>query len=122
MNRRTADTPAGCSIAEAWSEGTVVLSVSGVLDMTTAPRLEEAIAAALSKRPTAVIVDLTAVDFLASAGMSVLVAARKTADDEIGFAVVGDSPATSRPLHLIGLADLVGLYPTLEDARAGLSR
>ena len=44
--------------------------------MLSAPQLEDAIAAAGKKSPRGVIVDLGAVDFLASAGMGVLVAAR----------------------------------------------
>ena len=46
-----------------------VLSVVGVVDMITAPRFEEAIATAAKESPQGVIVDLGAVDFLASAGM-----------------------------------------------------
>ena len=53
-----------------------VLFVAGVVDMLTAPQLEEAIATAGKDSPRGVIVDLGAVDFLASAGMGILVSAR----------------------------------------------
>lgn len=118
MSQQTA--PTGCVINEEWSGRVAVISVSGVLDMLTSPQLEATISTAISKRPAAVIVDLSDVDFLASAGMGVLVAARDQADGEIGFAVVASGPATSRPLKLVGLAEVVGLYPTLEEARAAL--
>ena len=87
-----------------------VMSVAGVVDMLTAPQLEVAIAAAGQKFPRAVIVDLRAVDFLASAGMGILVAARDELPPSVQFAVVADGPATSRPLRLVGIADLVGLH------------
>ena len=40
--------------------------------------------------------------------------------DDIRFGVVASGPATSRPLTLIGLADIIGLYPTLTEARNAL--
>lgn len=111
---------AGCVISEEWTGRTVVISVAGVLDMLTAPQLEAGIAASLPKNPSAIIVDLTDVDFLASAGMGVLVDACERADGSVKFRVVADGPATSRPLNLLGLADMLGLHPTLDAARATL--
>jgi anti-anti-sigma factor len=110
----------GCVISEEWFGRTAVISASGVLDMLTSPQLETSIATALKNNPAAIIVDLTDVEFLASAGMGVLVAARDKASADIGFGVVASGPATSRPLKLVGLAEIVGLYATLEEARAAL--
>ena len=107
---------AGCVISEEWIGRTVVICASGVLDMLTSPQLEVSIASCLQKNPSAIIVDLTDVDFLASAGMGVLVAARDRAASTVKFGVVANGPATSRPLKLVGLADLVGLHETLDEA------
>jgi anti-sigma B factor antagonist len=98
-----------------------VLSVAGVVDMLTAPELEQAIATAAKESPRGVIVDLGAVDFLASAGMGILVAAREELPESVRFAVVADGPATSRPLKLVGIADVVGLHATLDEALAALT-
>jgi anti-anti-sigma factor len=97
-----------------------VLSVAGVVDMLTAPQLEEAIVVAAEDSPQAVIVDLGAVDFLASAGMGLLVAVRDELPTSVQFAVVADGPATSRPLKLVGIAEVVGLHATLDEALAAL--
>jgi anti-anti-sigma factor len=86
--------------------------------MLTAPLLEEALAAAQTKQPSAVIFDLGAVDFLASVGMGLLVATQDRLAPEVGFAVVADGPATSRPLTLIGVAKQINMHPTLEAAPA----
>lgn len=110
----------GCAISEDWIGHTVVVRASGVLDMLTSPQLEAGIAAAAQNNPLAVIVDLTDVDFLASAGMGVLVAARDQLAPAVKFGVVADGPATSRPLKMVGLAELIGLYPTLDEALAAL--
>jgi anti-sigma B factor antagonist len=99
-----------------------VLSVAGVVDMLTAPQLEEAIGIAAKDSPQGVIVDLGAVDFLASAGMGLLVAAREELPEAVRFAVVADGPATSRPLKLVGIAEVVGLHATLDEALAALAR
>ena len=109
---------AGCVITEEWIDRTVVICVAGVLDMLTSPRLEASITTSLQKHPSSVIVDLTDVDFLASAGMGVLVAARDTVASDVNFGVVANGPATSRPLKLVGLADLIGLHETLDEALA----
>jgi anti-anti-sigma factor len=98
-----------------------VLSVAGVVDMLTAQQLEEAITVAAKGSPRGVIVDLGAVDFLASAGMGLLVAARDELPESVRFAVVADGPATSRPLKLVGIADVVGLHATLDEALAALT-
>lgn len=108
----------GCVVNEQWTGRTALISASGVLDMLTSPQLEASLTAAMQKSPSAIIVDLTDVEFLASAGMGVLVAARDQAGDDVRFAVVASGPATSRPLKLVGLAELIGLYPSLDEARA----
>ncbi len=89
--------------------------------MLSAPRLEEAIQEALGKKPAALVVDFTGVEFLASAGMGVLIAAKDEASPDIGFCVVAEGPATSRPLKLVGIADVVPMFATLDEAIASLN-
>jgi anti-sigma B factor antagonist len=114
-----ADSPAvndGFDVKEHWVDKVVVVAVSGTVDMLTAPRLAGAIATAAAKSPAAVIVDLRKVEFLASAGMSVLVAAHSDVTPTAGFGVIADGPATSRPITLVGLDSVFALYSTLDDA------
>src|SRR5258707_11967064 len=99
----------------------VVLAVSGEVDMLNAPRLAEAIHAALATGPTALIVDLSKVEFLASAGMSVLVAAQAEVVPPTRFAVVAEGAATSRPMKLVGIDTTIALYRTLDSALAGIA-
>jgi anti-anti-sigma factor len=112
--------PVTCVIGEEWVGRVAVLSVSGVVDMLTAPQLEEAITASLAKSPTALVVDLTDVEFLASAGMGVLVGAHDQLPEDVKFGVVADGPVTSRPLKLVGIADIVDLFQTRDEALAKL--
>jgi len=114
-------TASNCTIEQQRVGEIDVLTVAGVVDMLTAPQLEEAIATAGKASPRGVIVDLGAVEFLASAGMGILVAARDELPSEVLFAVVADGPATSRPLKLVGIADVIGLHATLDEALAALA-
>ena len=102
-------------------EGVAVLSVSGEIDLATIPAFEAAIADALTQRPTALIVDLSGVDFLASSGLQALVATRESLTGAAGFAVVANGPATSRPIQLTGLEEILSLHPTVADARSAVT-
>ncbi|WP_319446764.1 MULTISPECIES: STAS domain-containing protein [unclassified Mycobacterium] len=101
--------------------GAVVLSVRGDIDALTAPHLTDAMLAALPEPPSAVIVDLSDVDFLASAGMTALVTANERTAPGVRFLVVADGSGTSRPLKLMGLDRVLALYPTLDEAVRALS-
>jgi anti-anti-sigma factor len=112
----------GFAIEETWVHRTVVLMVSGDVDMLSAPALTEAIRSAARHGPTALIVDLSAVPFLASAGMNVLVTTQEQLAPAVRFGVVADGPATSRPLRMVGVDRLVPLYRTLSEALVGRTR
>jgi anti-anti-sigma factor len=110
-----------CEVSERWVGRVVVIATSGVVDMITAPLLEDAIKAALGKGPEGIVVDLTEVEFLASAGMGILVATHDEAPDGVAIHIVAEGPATSRPLKLVGIADIVPLHATLDEALATFS-
>jgi anti-anti-sigma factor len=99
----------------------VVLTVSGEVDMLSSPLLADAIKTALEARPAALIVDLSKVDFLASAGMTVLVTAQAEALPPTRFGVVAHGAATSRPIKLMGIDSVLSLYSTLESALSGIA-
>jgi anti-anti-sigma factor len=105
-----------CVVTERWVDRVAVVAVSGVVDMLTSPQLETAIDSALEQKPAGVVIDFTDVEFLASAGMGVLVAAHDKAGSDVAISVVADGPATSRPLKLVGIAEIVSLYPNLDEA------
>lgn len=93
------------------------LSVSGNVDMAAAPPLADAIGAILRQKPPVFVVNLTDVNFLATAGMSVLMEAlRKSQEIGIALRVVADGHITARPMQLLGIDVLLDLYPTLEAA------
>lgn len=95
----------------------VVLLVTGEIDVMTASQLEESALRALEDTPVVLVVDLSGVTFLASAGLAVLVGIRKAAahtPTDVRF--VAAAPATLRPLQLMGLDQDLALYPTRDEA------
>jgi anti-sigma B factor antagonist len=101
-------------VQESWVDRVVVLAAVGTVDLLTAPQLNKAIAAAAAKSPAGLIIDLSKVDFLATAGVSVPVTARTNVTPTARFGVVADGPATSRPITLLGIE--ITLFRTLDDA------
>lgn len=103
-------------------DGVAVVRAVGAVDMLTAPQLQEVVTAVLTRGATRLVVDMTQVDFLGSAGMQVLMTTRNQLGPEIRFAVVADGPATSRPLTITGIAELIDVFPSLQVALTGLAR
>jgi anti-sigma B factor antagonist len=109
------------SARESEVDGLAVVSITGSVDMLTAPGLSEAIDAALTKKPKGLVVDLSKVEFLGSAGISVLMKTRDTLGDTTLFCVVADGPATHRPLTLLGINELMCLCRSMDDAVSKLT-
>ncbi|MCA1655063.1 MAG: STAS domain-containing protein [Pseudonocardiaceae bacterium] len=94
----------------------VVLCVGGELDLTTTPDLQKSIALAMMSRPRLLVIDLTAVTFLASAGMVALAVAHQLAADHTAVRVVAAGRECGRPIRLTGLDSMLAVHPTLDDA------
>jgi anti-sigma B factor antagonist len=107
------------TVTEEISAIAAVLTVAGDIDMMTAPQLQMHVDAVLSRRPSALVIDLSHVEFLGSAGIGVLVQVHNN-DRDMSFAVVARGPATSRPLHLLGLDNMFPIYPSAADAINGM--
>jgi anti-sigma B factor antagonist len=94
----------------------VVLRVAGELDLLTTPTLAEACDEALRARPPVLVIDLTSVTFLASVGMSAIVAAHEAGGDTTKVRVVGGTRETLRPITVTGLDHLLSVYSELNAA------
>ncbi len=98
----------------------VVLQVNGVVDIITAPSLATHIDVALSGTPAVFVIDLTRVDFLSSAGITVLVEVQRlTQNSPTSLRVAAEGSATSRTLRIVGLDEFIDLYPTVNEALEG---
>lgn len=97
-------------------DGAAVVSISGEIDLSTAPAFEEAIAQALEANPAVLAIELSGVTFMASVGLRILAATNEKVGGATRIAVVANSPAASRPIQLTGLDNVVALYPSVDAA------
>jgi anti-anti-sigma factor len=67
------------------------------------------------------VIDLSAVTFLASAGVRILVQTAEQLSSRACFAVVASGAATTRPIQLMRLDSMFALHETLDAALAVVS-
>ena len=104
-----------------------VLSVSGELDLGTAPQLEGPLEEALATG-SGLLIDLSACEFIDSTGIALLVRAWQRLDGEPGdgvgenggFALCGLYDQVRRLLELSGLSNSLSIHPSREEALAAL--
>ena len=90
------------------TNGVIVLQLRGELDLATAPGLGQAINRALDARPSTLRLDLSALTFLDSTGIRVLIAGSRRAGAE-GCSLVLHAPTRSvlKALRLTGVDGLM---------------
>jgi anti-anti-sigma factor len=106
--------------ADASRRHALVLHVRGEIDISTGGAIRREWAELISARQPGqdvAVIDLSAVDFFGSSGLSALVECRHTAD-ELGLTlrVIAAEPAVMRPLEGTGLVDCFDWYPTVDAA------
>ncbi|MEU4805943.1 STAS domain-containing protein [Actinosynnema sp. NPDC023587] len=99
------------------SDGVVVLRVSGELDASSADELARPLASALVTGVRSVVVDLTQVRFLGSAGLEALVTGSKRAEGlGVPLVLVASGRAVLRPIEATGLTAVFTVVGTVEEA------
>jgi anti-anti-sigma factor len=96
--------------------GTAIVTVQGEVDMASAPQLQAALEDA-QRGGDPLVVDMSEVGFLGSAGLSVLLVISESAEPAAGLRVVV-SDAVRRPVELTGLDKLLSVHESLADALA----
>jgi stage II sporulation protein AA (anti-sigma F factor antagonist) len=95
-----------------------VLTLAGEIDHTTADTFRQALTADDSF-PRYTVMDFRDVTFMDSSGINVLVAANNAAQAGGGWLRLAHTPPRVLDLlHIVGLDDLIPLYPTLNGALA----
>lgn len=100
--------------------GRSVVSVTGELDVATAPDLRARLDEAIDAGSTVVIADLLGVTFLDSTALGVLIGALKKCQAAGGdLRIVIAEPRLLKIFEITGLTELFSLFPTLAEAEAG---
>jgi anti-anti-sigma factor len=96
-----------------------VVEVAGDVDMPDATKLGALLAAIVDRGPAGLVVDLSGTAFFYSAGINALISATKRARDRgVAMTVVAAHRAVLRPLQLTGLAEVLTIRQTLDQALA----
>lgn len=123
MSQRSERTqpPAGLDIVSRQIGGTLVVAIGGEVDLDTAPELHAAVTAAVGRTAgDPCVVDLTAVTFLGSAGLTALLDAARLSTARGGALriVVDSNRPVIRPMVVTGLDQVFTLYHSVDEALA----
>lgn len=99
--------------------GSAVLKVRGEVDVYTAPRFRERLAELAEEGGRRIVVDLEAVDFLDSTGLSALVGGLERVRSTNGdLVLVCTQNRILKLFDITGLTDVFVVHPSVEDAVA----
>jgi anti-sigma B factor antagonist len=100
--------------------GVPLVSVSGEVDLATAPALERTLLEAAEDRTGEVIVDLTCCSFLDSRGLTALLATRgRLAHSNRSLGLVMSNPNVLKIFQITGFDQIFDIYPSLTAAVNG---
>jgi anti-sigma B factor antagonist len=101
------------------ADGITLVEVAGEIDMHTSQELAEVLAEALRDEPEHLEVDLSAVGFIDSTGLSVLVQNAKLAlAGTTSFEIVCPDKRLMQVFDITGLSDVLTFRSTCPDGRA----
>lgn len=94
-----------------------VVTVTGRIDALTAPRLEESVRGCVERGVTLLVFDFTGLEYISSAGLRVLLSARKQLLPQGGTVVlIGLRPLVREVFDMTGFSKLFPVYATIEEA------
>ena len=105
------------AVSDSLEGGVPVVTVRGEIDVATAPQLRDRLMAASETNPPLSVVDLSAVTFLDSTALGVLVGAvtqRRDAGGDIRLVVT--EPHVTKVFSITGLDAVFSIYPDLDRA------
>lgn len=109
------------AVTEELEPGVLLVRLSGEIDIATTDFASESIRAAVAPPARLVLIDVSAVTFLSSAGLGNLVEARTLAGrHNITLALVGVGRPVDRPLAITGLGGQFRIFASTSEALAEL--
>jgi anti-sigma B factor antagonist len=92
-------------------EGTAVLALAGEVDVSNTAQVREAALKLLSDGVSKLVIDLTATEYMDSAGLGMLVGLLKRLNESGGkMAIAGARPGVGRLFTITGLNRIFALY------------
>ena len=92
-----------------------VITMPGEIDVTNADQAEQALLAALGEAPAVLVIDMSETTFCDSAGVQAIIAAHRHAS-ATGKQLRLVAPTVERILTLVGIGQVIPIFPTLDAA------
>ena len=97
--------------------GVGVITLAGEVDVYTAPALRTRLVEAVDSGCSALVVDMSAVDFIDSSGLGVLVSVlKRVREQDATMTVVADREIVLKVFRITGLDRVFPIVPTLPEA------
>jgi len=94
-----------------------VVAVNGSLDASTAAELNEYVSTQISAGHSQLVLDLSQVEFLSSAGLRAILVSLKESRREGGdLRLAAAQPGTEKVLKISGFLSIIKSYPSVADA------
>ena len=104
-------------------DSTAVLLVSGELELANCATLRETVVELLAQSVTQLVLDLSALSFIDSSGVGVVIGALKRVRERNGaLTLVITTPAIRRVFEITGLTEVFSVFDSREEALAGLRK
>jgi anti-anti-sigma factor len=98
-----------------------IVAIEGRLDATAAESFGEELDSVLYCKPKAVLVDISALDYVSSAGLrGILGLVRKADTAKIPLAFCSPTPLVNEVLEIAGFFDILKIHKTREEALVAL--
>jgi len=102
-------------------DGVAVIALGGEVDVYTSPRLKQEMVDLLNKGTTRLIIDLSAVDYLDSTGLGVLIGGLKRAREREGdLRLICNNLRILRIFEITGLTKIFDIHSSEAEALGGL--
>jgi anti-sigma B factor antagonist len=98
------------------SDGTVVVQLKGELDLYNAHAVRDELFSVAARGPERVVIDLSAVTFIDSTGLGVLIEARTRLTNRRAFLLAAPGLETRRALEISGLDRHFAVHDSLDAA------
>ena len=107
----------GFDISVTQSPDEAIFTLSGELDAAVAPRLKEVVETAAAAKPKRLVFDMSALEFMASAGLRILIFAKQKMGSGVQLYVIGSRGPVLNTLTMSGFHHSV----ILQDAYAPIA-
>ncbi|MCA9410608.1 MAG: STAS domain-containing protein [Candidatus Omnitrophica bacterium] len=94
-----------------------IVQINGELDVANAMELSDYLTGLFKKFPKRVILNLEAVNYIASSGLAMLVAAlKKSRETRVPFAICGLSPMARKAVEMTTLHEILPIYENVDES------